>query len=721
MTSQQSPGAHRSTRAAVEAVTRGFQPIPIPHQAKKPSLTAWTRMEWSPDNLAEVQEKFDEWAEAGMTNLGLLLGEPSGGLVDVDLDHPKTTRLKDHFLPRTAMRSGRAGRPNSHYWYVATGGTLPGTRRYKMADKAAVSVELRSTLAQTVIPPSVHPTGEDYAWSSEPWGGEDGPTVIDGRVLAVQVALLGLGTVLIDRWPEEGSRHEAYLALAGGLLRYGQGVHPYWERNLPILIGALADATNDDDGPETRVAETMDTTLRRLRAGQEATGFGALTEMIGEEHVRQIRLMAREVESLAGFQAEAVEHEHIDERDVDAMTDAAKADAATTPDDERDPLAERVVSWEPVDLDPYLAGEVTVPEPTVLNRDDGLGLMYEGRVNMLYGPSESAKSWVALHTSQQEMARGNRVMYLDFEDEPVSTLERLIALGASPDDVRMSFTYIRPEDPLEPMQRNRWGQVNASDSGRLNQQVFQKALDRVDPALIVADGMTVLYGLHGLDSNDAVSTDVITGWLKKLTRNGRTTVIIIDHTVKSAEKGSMPIGSQHKVAMVQGTLLQVWPIVQPVPGRVGEMELVVLKDRPGKVRKISGTPSGKAQVAAQVTMDSTIPGVTSMSIAPPPQSAADVAVVNLERSREAKRSVEKREWEEKIKWCFGGELGRALKISDLRKMLEAEPGYTERVVSNAAKRLVEQGWLDQTGTTSNTMYVMALGVEGYDDDEDNDD
>jgi hypothetical protein len=57
--------------------------------------------------------------------------------------------------------------------------------------------------------------------------------------------------------------------------------------------------------------------------------------------------------------------------------------------------------------------------------------------------------------------------------------------------------------------------------------------------------------------------------------------------------------------MVQGTLLQVWPVRQPVLGSIGELELIVLKDRPGQVRKNAGRISGRAQVAAKVTIDST--------------------------------------------------------------------------------------------------------------------
>ena len=75
-----------------------------------------------------------------------------------------------------------------------------------------------------MIPPSIHPSGESYRWEGTPWGGEDGPAVVNGRVLATQVALLALGTVLLDGWPKQGSRHEAYLALAGGLLRQGDGI-----------------------------------------------------------------------------------------------------------------------------------------------------------------------------------------------------------------------------------------------------------------------------------------------------------------------------------------------------------------------------------------------------------------------------------------------------------------------------------------------------------------
>lgn len=719
-----------NTRAALDAIQRGFQPIPILTKSKKSALTGWTQLRWENKSEEEIIEQFQKWEADDLGNLGILCGEPSGDLIDVDIDHRLAARFREYFLPPTPARSGRAGARNSHYWYIAEPGTLPGTRRHKLAD-GNVSIELRSTKSQTVIPPSIHPTGEDYIWEGEPWGGAAGPTIVNGKVLAVQVAFIGLGAALLEKWPKKGSRHDAYLALAGGLLKQGELVHPYWERNLPALIRAMASVTLDDDGPETREKEVMGTTLRRIRESTpEIVGFGRLAEIIGQPQVDMARRLIADIEQAAGYISEhpktdSTASDRLRERDrdgdhteldgvLDGVLDEREIQLSTIPDHERDPLSERLASWEPVDLDPYLSGAVKPSEPKVLMREDGQHLMYQGRVNMLYGSSESAKSWIALQICLQEMARGQRVMFLDLEDEPVQTLHRLQALGAGVDDVRTQFTYIRPEEPLSPMQRNRWGGPMETETGALNLNLFEKALSMTDPSLIVVDGMTVLYGLHGLDTNDAVSTDVITGWLKQLTRNGRSTVVIIDHTSKGSVKGSLPIGSQHKVAMVQGSMLQVWPIKQPMPGAIGEVELIVLKDRPGAVRAVSEIAVGKAQVSARVMMDSREAGKTVMDIEPPRagSSASPVPELDMSYSREAERAERAKEWEERVKHAFGGELGKDLSGPEIRDLLShyGEP----KSVTAAITRLVQQGWLEAIGATKGRRYVLQIGGAGYD-------
>lgn len=714
-------------QTALTAISHGYTPIPVGAKSKKKLTSGWTAITFTDDDegLAEVREKFTDWAEEGFTNVSLLPGSKSSNLVDVDLDHPKTARLKDFFLPPTPMRTGRAGSRNSHYWYRAEEGTLPATRRHKMPRDPSqkdgeVIVELRGDGTHTVIPPSVHPSGEDYLWEGEEWGI---PTVVDGRVLTVQVALLGLGTVLIDNWPIEGGRHEAYLALAGGLLRnVNGGVHPYWERNLPVLIHALAEATLDDDGGDGRVKEVMETTIRRIHSGGMVAGFGKLGEIIGEPHAKQARVLVREVESAAGYkprESEGVEltndvtpagAEASDSGDFEQRQSVHDAEIGGLDPEDRDPLQERLGTWQPLDLDPYLSGNVKMQDPEVLTRDDGHSLMYRGRVNMLYGSSESAKSWIALQTCLQEMEKGERVVYLDFEDEPINTLDRLNRLGAGQDDIRHQFSYIRPEDPIAEMQRDRFGQEASSDPGRDNSALFKTALDRIDPSLIVADGMTVLYGLHGLNPNDAVNTDVITGWLKRLTRNGRTTVIVIDHAGKGGKRGESPIGSQHKVAMVQGALLQAWPISQPRPGALGEVELIVLKDRPGRVREHAQDSGGdKAQVAALCRIDSREGNTTKLTFntAPNAMTALDKGIIDASRAEAAERAEKGRMWDERVKHVYEGELGRSYSLKEISEALAdfEAPGQ----VKAAVLRLVDQGWLAKVGKTRAQKYELIVG------------
>lgn len=782
--------------AALDAYRRGMTPLPIPRHSKGPTMAGWTKLRWpdpetdTGEGEAAVRQAFEEYTAGGSTNLGVLLGEASGDLIDVDLDHPAAARLKSYLLPHTAAVHGRETSRKSHYWYRAKPGTLPATRRLRIPDKSGrgsgVSVEIRGNGAQTLVPPSIHPaTAETYEWEGEPWGGAEGPAVVDGTELLAQVTLLGLCAVLLDAWPGPGQRHDAYVALAGGLLRYGdsQTVHPFWERNAGLVIRTLAQATHDEDGAEQREREAIYTTKRRLREGGEATGFSRLAEYIGEESVQIVERLVRDAESVAGFvpdvagdvpgwqppwakQWDGLTIELDEDAPAPAFVDgddsseprslgairpdngqpvagdepygkAGEAEEAGPDDDvedareDLDPLDARPSSWSPVDLEPYLTGKLKVPDPEVCRRNDGACLMYRGRVNMLFGSSESAKSWIAMAICLQEIEAGGRALYLDFEDEPVQTLNRLRLLGAVDDDLRAQFSYIRPEGPLADMQRNKWGKDQPTKSGEFAQDQFDMALQSLDPDIIVADGMTALYGLHGLDANDAVSTDVITSWLKRLTRNGRSTVIIIDHQAKSAEKGSMPIGSQHKVAMVQGTLLQVWPIKQPMPGDVGEMELVVLKDRPGQVRAHSQKTGGrgKAQVAGVVTLDSRTEGRSSLVITPPRRTPsggggtlnADGEDVNdVERrveldfndmSKVMEKMAQRQDDEDIVIGAFRGEVGVELNSRDLYDLVD---GDLPRARTKAAlDRLISRGWLMSAGERGGHRYTLiAVGEDG---------
>lgn len=690
-----------STLAAVEAFRRGITPIPIRDGGKKPHGGKWQATRWESEE--QVTAAFERWNAEGIPGLGLVLGETSNGLVDVDLDHPRAARLRDYFLPPTAMRSGRPGSRFSHYWYrVEEGDDVPPTRRYKMPN-GEVSVEIRGTGSQTLVPPSIwYPkegsagVPEAYRWEGEAWGGEEGPTVVNGQVLSCQVALLGMAAVLLDGWPMRGSRHDAYLALAGALLRYPGGVHPWWERNLGVLIGALASVTDDDDGPDARVDEVMGTTIKRLREGGEVTGWPSLGQIIGAEHADMARRWSREVESW-GTTVRRDDDEHVPPSLVSVMDSSEEEDSLITPlpPRERNPLDERSNTWESVDLDPYLSGDVVPTPPTVLTRSDGHALFYPGRVNSLYGPSESGKTWIAIEACVQEIGKGERVVYLDFEDEPSATVDRLRRLGVGSEDVAAQFRYVHPEGPLADMQRNRYGSQTTS-AGRENTEVFAELLRNFDPTLIIADGMTSLYGLHGHDTNDASGTDVVTTWLKGLCRGGRTTVIVIDHTGKNSGAGASPIGAHHKIAMIQGCALRVDVVTRPLPGGVGEIRLMVFKDRLGQVRRVSEQGQGKQEpCAGVVTVDSREDRITRLTIEPADPREVMLSDGSAESTAAVTKTMLAADHADDVLRLFNGDVDKEIKTKDVIAAL----GLSDSVVWEVWRVLIARGEVEMRNSS----------------------
>lgn len=159
--------------AAREYVRRGWCVVPIPYKQKRPLLKEWEQLRLMDADLAAY---FDQPA-----NIGLILGAPSGGLVDVDLDCVEARAIAANYLPPTAAKTGRTGAPDSHWWYISAG---VKTVQHRDPVTRQMIVELRSTGAQTVVGPSVHPTGQRY----EILNGE--PAVVPAEMLTACVAAL---------------------------------------------------------------------------------------------------------------------------------------------------------------------------------------------------------------------------------------------------------------------------------------------------------------------------------------------------------------------------------------------------------------------------------------------------------------------------------------------------------------------------------------------------
>ena len=255
-------------------ILKGRCIVPIKYRSKSPVIDEW-------QDLRITVEDLPKHFNGKKQNLGIHCGEPSNGLVDVDLDCPEAKAAADVFLPETDLRSGRLSSPDSHRWYRAVANIPQSVRRFQdvtdpTTNKRATIAELRSTGGQTVIPPSEHPNGEAYTWSAE---GE--PTEVDGADLLRRVSLLCSTALVARHWPQEGARHDCALALAGALATFG-----LTQQEAHALILTAARIAGDREAEDR--GKTVETTYRNIAAGKACTGIPTLKQFLGEPVVSKL-------------------------------------------------------------------------------------------------------------------------------------------------------------------------------------------------------------------------------------------------------------------------------------------------------------------------------------------------------------------------------------------------------------------------------------------------
>lgn len=256
------PTIHQTARHYLQ---KGYAITPIAPGTKRP-----VRPNWTGERISEAEMKNYFSHDQG---IGLILGRASGGLTDVDLDCPEAVRIGERFLPLTEMVHGRTSNPHSHFWYTCD--PCPKYRRFEDVDGACL-LEVRADGHQTVVPPSVNPSGEELSWY------RDGdPSTQPASEVEVAAERLAAACLLARHWPHKGSRNEAALALSGVLLSHlGWGVD-----EAEKFMGALADAANDDE-QQSRII-TVSSTKKKLDSIDPVTGLPKLKELVGEDVVQR--------------------------------------------------------------------------------------------------------------------------------------------------------------------------------------------------------------------------------------------------------------------------------------------------------------------------------------------------------------------------------------------------------------------------------------------------
>src|SRR5215217_14909 len=256
------------TRAAAERYMRaGLAVIPVPAGEKNPNRGGWQNERWG---IEDVPELWDDGQ-----GIGVLWGEPSGGRVDVDLDWPQARSVARSILPATRT-FGRPSATESHRVYRAKG-QVPKSKKYKLPGDGPdrCVVEVLSTGAQSLVPPSLHHSGERRVWHQDRSAAE-----IESKALMEGAADVATAALIARNWPGVGARHDYTLAATG-----------YVGRNLPreraqrVMEAAIA--AGGDEEARGRLADVR-STLDNLEAGNPTTG-GTTLETLAPGIVDQLQ------------------------------------------------------------------------------------------------------------------------------------------------------------------------------------------------------------------------------------------------------------------------------------------------------------------------------------------------------------------------------------------------------------------------------------------------
>lgn len=248
----------------------GFAVIPLETHGKKPHKG----YEWKEQNLA-----LENLQNVPSTcNVGVVLGERSNGLVDLDFDILEAGIIANKIFSHLPG----FGRKSAPYGHKIVRCAVGKTHQFGLTkdqakliglheDEKTMVLELRSNGAYTMFPGSTHPSGELVSWND---GFPENIPEMEFNELYRLVGICAFLAVILRMYPkEQGTRDTICLALAGTLLR--ADIAPEVVDDLIVFI---AEQKGDNEAQDRRKAYS---TKEKLDAGEEVTGLPVLCELLG--------------------------------------------------------------------------------------------------------------------------------------------------------------------------------------------------------------------------------------------------------------------------------------------------------------------------------------------------------------------------------------------------------------------------------------------------------
>jgi hypothetical protein len=204
-------------------------------------------------------------------------------------------------------------------------------------------------------------------------------------------------------------------------------------------------------------------------------------------------------------------------------------------------------------------------EPPVLI---AAGLFYQGMAHTIAGPPESGKTTLACWALIDELRRGGSVIVLDEESGEEQFAERMLALGATPEELDRIHYF-----PFPGMQ---WNKEDGAE--------FKTLLDDVRPTMVLFDSQGAMLAIASLDEDK--SKEVGPFWnnvLLPICRTHGATLLVIDHVPKGdSTQYARGSGAKLQYTDVNYKAKAVTPFTRE---QAGVIELTASKDRRGWLRR----------------------------------------------------------------------------------------------------------------------------------------